>query len=117
MNTTEMVKTLAARLQITQKDARRHLHNMFAALSVSLQDGEKVVLQKFGALSAAPKKPLRTYDPGAKEFVPAPSRIEIFFRPYKRLKDAVKARRPIREAETVAVARAVTGAGEASKRV
>jgi nucleoid DNA-binding protein len=84
MNTTEITKTLAARLQITQMDARRHLRNLFAALAVSLQNGEKAVLQKFGALSVAPKKPLRTYDPGTKEFVPAPSRIEIFFRPYKR---------------------------------
>jgi nucleoid DNA-binding protein len=95
MNTTKMIKTLAARLQITQMDARRHLRNMFAALSVSLQNGEKVVLRNFGALSAAPKKPLRTYDSATKEFVPAPSRIEIFFRPYKRLKDSVKARKPV----------------------
>lgn len=93
MNTTEMIKTLAARLQITQKDARRHLHNMFAALSVSLQKGEKTVLRNFGALSAAPGKPIRTYDAATKEFVPAPSKIEIFFRPYKGLKDHVETRK------------------------
>ncbi len=93
MNTTEMIKTLAARLQVTQKEARRHLHDMFAALSVSLQKGEKVVLRNFGALSAAPSKPSRIYDTATKEFVSAPSKIEIFFRPYKRLKDYVKARK------------------------
>lgn len=94
MNTTEMIKTLAARLQITQKEARRHLHNMFAVLSVSLQKGEKNVLRNFGAFSAAPNQPVRTYDAATKEFVPASSPIEIFFRPYKRLKDYVKTRKP-----------------------
>jgi nucleoid DNA-binding protein len=94
MNTTEMIKTLAARLQITQKEARRHLHDMFAALSVSLQKGEKNVLRNFGALSAAPSKPIRIYDAATKDFVPVPTKIEIFFRPYKRLKDYVKARKP-----------------------
>ncbi|MGH7600920.1 MAG: HU family DNA-binding protein [bacterium] len=94
MNTTEMIKTLAARLQITQKEARRHLHNMFTTLSASLQKGEKTVLRNFGALSAAPSRPVRTYDAATKEFVSAPSKIEIFFRPYKRLKDHVEARKP-----------------------
>jgi nucleoid DNA-binding protein len=93
MNTTEMIKTLAARLQITQKETRRHLHDMFAALSVSLQKGEKVVLRNFGALSAAPSKPVRTYDAATKEFVAAPAKIEIFFRPYKRLKEYVETRK------------------------
>ena len=94
MNTTEMIKTLAARLQITQKETRRHLHEMLAVLSASLQKGEKTVLRNFGALSAAPSKPIRIYDAATKEFVSAPAQIEIFFRPYKRLKDYVKARKP-----------------------
>jgi nucleoid DNA-binding protein len=67
---------------------------MFAALSASLQNGEKIVLRNFGALNAAPSKSIRTYEAATKDFVPAPSKIEIFFRPYKRLKDYIKARRP-----------------------
>ena len=97
MNTTEMIKTLAARLQITQKQARRHLYDLFAAISVNLQKGEKVVLRNFGALSATPSKPVRTYDTATKEFVSAPSKIEIFFRPYQRLKEYVEARKSAQE--------------------
>ncbi len=93
MNTTEMIKTLATRLKITQKEAGRHFHEMFAVISASLQKGEKVVLRGFGAFGAAPGKPFRTYDPSTKEFVPQPSQMEIFFRPHKPLKDDVSERR------------------------
>jgi nucleoid DNA-binding protein len=95
MTTSEIVKTLAARLKITQREARRHLHNMFAAISHGLQKGETVVMPNFGSPNAAPGKPLRTYDAVTQEFVPQPSKIEFLFRPYKRLKERMKEKMPV----------------------
>jgi nucleoid DNA-binding protein len=94
MTTNEIIKTLAARLKITQQEARRHWRNMFAAIATGLQKGETVAMQNFGALNAAPDKPLRTYDAATQEFVPLPTKIEFFFRPYKRLKERLKEWRP-----------------------
>ncbi len=87
MNTTEMVKTLAARLQISQQAARRHVHHLFAAIAESLQKGEKVVLRGFGAFDAASRQSRRGFDSSTREFVPLPPRVEISFRPYQRLKE------------------------------
>lgn len=94
MTTKEIIQTLAARLKITQREARRHLHNLMAAVSTGLQKGETVVMPNFGAFNAAPGKTVRTYDATTKEFVPQPPKIEFFFRPYKRLKERMKERRP-----------------------
>jgi len=86
MTTNEIVKTLAARLQITQREARLHLRHLFAALTECLQKGEPVGLPDFGSLNAAPDKPRRTFDASTQEFVPQPAKIAFSFKPYKRLK-------------------------------
>jgi len=86
MTTNEIVKTLAARLKITQREARLHLRHIFAAISDRLQNGEAVGLSNFGALNAAAGKTLRTFDATTQEFIPQPAKIEFFFKPYKRLK-------------------------------
>jgi nucleoid DNA-binding protein len=90
MTTNELIKTIAARLKITQQEARLYLRNMLAAISEGLQKGETVVMASLGSLNAAPGKPVRTYDPTAREFVRQPSKIEFFFRPYKRFKERLK---------------------------
>jgi nucleoid DNA-binding protein len=94
MTTSEIIQTLAARLKITQREARLHLRSMFTAISNGLQRGETVVVHGFGSLNAAPGKPLRTFDAASQQFIPPPSKIEFFFRPYKRLKDRLKEWRP-----------------------
>lgn len=94
MTTHEIIQTLAARLQITQREARRHLHNLFAAITTNLGKGETTALGSLGNLHAAPGKPLRTYDPVQQEFVPPPAKIEFFFRPYKRFKERLREWRP-----------------------
>jgi DNA-binding protein HU-beta len=99
MTTTEMIKTLATRLQITQREARRHLYNLFATFANGLQNGESIMLRGFGTFGTRESKPRRSYLPfrrnlSAKKFILIPSKIYVFFRPGKRLKEAVKERRP-----------------------
>jgi nucleoid DNA-binding protein len=94
MTTTEMIKTLATRFKITQQEARRHLYNTFAAISESLQKGETVLLRGFGTFGTRESKPRRSYLPSKKKFVMIPSKMYVFFRSGKRLKEAVKERRP-----------------------
>ena len=94
MTTSEIIQTLAARLKVTQREARRHLHNMFAVITDGLQKGGPVVMRGFGSLNAAPSKSPRTFDTATQEFVSQPSKIELFFRPYKSLKERVKEWRP-----------------------
>jgi nucleoid DNA-binding protein len=86
MTTNEIIQTLAARLQITQREARLHLRHLLAAISDRLQKGETVGLPGLGGLNAAPAKPRRTFDAATQEFVPLPAKVEFFFKPYKRLK-------------------------------
>jgi len=93
MTTNEMVKTLAAHLKITQQEARRLLQHFFTTISAKLQNGETMVFRSFGALGIEESRPIRTFDPATREFVPQPSEFEFFFRPYKRLKEIIKAQR------------------------
>jgi len=86
MTTNEVIKTLAARLKITPREARLHLRHLLAAISERLQKGETVSLPDFGGLTAAPGKPRRTFDAATQEFIPLPAKVEFFFKPYKRLK-------------------------------
>lgn len=86
MTTDEIVKTLAVRLQITQREARLHLRHLFDFVAQRLQKGETVSLPKLGALHAAAGKTLRTFDETTQEFVPQPSPMAFFFKPYKQLK-------------------------------
>jgi len=90
MTTNEIVKTLAARLQITQREARLHLRHLFALIAQRLQKGETVSLPNLGALNAAIDKPRRTFDAATQEFIPQPAKIEFFFKPYKRLKSRLE---------------------------
>jgi nucleoid DNA-binding protein len=90
MTTNEIVKTLAARLQITQREARLHLHRVFAVISARLQKGETVSLPGFGALHAAQDKPRRTFDAATQEFISQPAKIEFFFKPAQLLKSRLE---------------------------
>jgi DNA-binding protein HU-beta len=94
MTTSEMIKTLATRLQITQREARRHLHNALSTISTRLQKGESVILRGFGTFGTRESKPRRTYLPSQKKFITTPSKMYAFFRPGKHLKEAAKERRP-----------------------
>jgi len=86
MTTDEIVKTLATRLQITQREARLHLRHLFDFVTQRLQKGETVSLPNLGALNAAAGKTRRTFDENTQAFIPQPSPLEFFFKPYKRLK-------------------------------
>jgi DNA-binding protein HU-beta len=94
MTTTEMVKMLAKRFKISQQEARRHLYNTFATISESLQKGEMVLLRGFGTFGTRESKPRRGYSPFTKRIVSIPSKMHVFFRPSKNLKETVKERRP-----------------------
>ncbi|MDZ7344478.1 MAG: HU family DNA-binding protein, partial [candidate division KSB1 bacterium] len=92
--TTEMIKTLATRFKMTQQEARRHFYNTFATISESLQKGEMVVLRGFGTFGTRESKPRRGYSPAMKKLIAIPSKMYVFFRPGKHLKETVKERRP-----------------------
>jgi nucleoid DNA-binding protein len=85
MTTSEIIKTLAKRLQMTQAEARRLFRAKFAALTASLQKGETARLRGFGAFSVTTRKPLRAYDAKSNSFVPLPAKREISFQPNKPL--------------------------------
>lgn len=93
MTTDEIVKTLAARLQISQREARRHLRHLFDLVAHRLQKGETVSFPNLGALHAAPGKARRTFDATTQEFVPQPRPLEFFFKSYQRLKTHLQKRR------------------------
>lgn len=95
MTTDEIVKTLAARLSITQREARLHLRHLFDFVAQRWQKGETVSLPNLGVLHAAAGKTRRTFDEATQEFVPQPRPLEFFFKPYKHLKTRWQARRAL----------------------
>ena len=66
--------------------ARRALDALFESLSGALQRGDRVVLRRFGALRAAPRKTGMARDPRTGEPVAIPPGRVVRFRPAPRLR-------------------------------
>jgi len=84
MNTGELIKQLSQKLDITQKEAQRLLHQELDAISQQLAKGNHVVIRGFGTLLLRDAKPLPDNSP----------RKNIIFRASQKFKDLVKPWRP-----------------------
>ena len=85
MNTTELIKQLAEKLAITQKEAHRLLHQELDAIASQLADGKNVTIRGFGSFSLRQSR-------SRKETTEAPNTVA--FKASQKFKDTIKAWRP-----------------------
>lgn len=89
MTTAELVKALAKRMQVSQKQARTLLDAYIAAITQQLAEKNTVILRNFGSFSVKQIAEKRSYVPAKKSLCLIPAHQKLHFKPAKRLKDDV----------------------------
>lgn len=94
MTTTEVIKLLSIRLQISQAEARRCLIQELDIITTHMSDQSQVTLRRFGTFGVKETAPRKTYLPSEKKYYLMPARKVPFFRASQWLKDYVKSWNP-----------------------
>lgn len=89
MNKSELVKALAEKAEITQKDAAKALDGLVDTIQKALADGEKVQIIGFGSFEVRDRKERKVISPATKKEITVPATKVPAFKPGKALKEAV----------------------------
>lgn len=87
MTTAELVRALAQRMGVSQKQARTLLDGYVAAITRQLAQKNTVILRNFGSFSVKEVAEKRTYVPAQKSLYLIPAHHKLHFKPAKSLKD------------------------------
>lgn len=86
MNTSELVKALAARLQLNQRDSRSLLDSYIAAISRQLAQKHSVTLRNFGSFTVKKVAEKRAYLPSFSSYCIIPAHHKLEFKASKRFR-------------------------------
>lgn len=90
MNKTELVAAVAAKADLTKKDADAAVAAVFAAITDALADGDKVAIAGFGSFEVKERAARTGLNPRTKEKIKIAAAKVPAFKAGKALKDAVK---------------------------
>lgn len=90
MNKTELVAAVAAKAEISKKDAEAAVAAVFSSITDALADGDKVALVGFGTFDVKERAARTGLNPRTKEKIVIPASKAPAFKAGKALKDAVK---------------------------
>ncbi|MEK7726932.1 MAG: HU family DNA-binding protein [candidate division KSB1 bacterium] len=93
MTTTELVKKLAERLQISQVEARNLLRRLQDTVVKDLESGKTVVLRGFGSCGTRKQEARLSFNPALRKRMKLPPKVVMFFRPAQHLKNNMAAGR------------------------
>lgn len=91
MNKSELVKSIAEKAEITQKDAAKALDATVEAVQKALASGDKVQIIGFGSFEVRDRKERKVISPATGEEIKVPATKVPAFKPGKSLKEAVAA--------------------------
>ncbi len=94
MTTAELVKALAKRLGVSQKQARTLLDGYVGAITSQLAQKNSVILRNFGSFSVKEIAEKRAYVPAKESLCLIPAHQKLHFKPAKSLKDEVSEAQP-----------------------
>ncbi len=98
VNKTELVKSLAEKAEITQKDAAKVLDAVVETIQEALAKGDKVQIIGFGSFEVRDRKERKVISPATGEEILVPATKVPAFKPGKSLKEAVVAKKPAAKA-------------------
>lgn len=90
MNKTELVAAVAAKADLTKKDADAAVSAVIAAITDALADGDKVAIAGFGSFEVKERAARTGLNPRTKEKIEIAAAKVPAFKAGKALKDAVK---------------------------
>jgi DNA-binding protein HU-beta len=89
VNKSELVKSLAEKAGITQKDAAKALEAITDTIQQALAKGEKVQIIGFGSFEVRDRKERKVISPATGQEITVPATKVPAFKPGKSLKEAV----------------------------
>ncbi|MDR1702088.1 MAG: HU family DNA-binding protein [Sporomusaceae bacterium] len=89
MNKTELVKAVAQKAEMTQKDAEKTINAIFAVIENALVKKDRVQIIGFGTFETRVREARKGRNPRTKEEINIPASKHPVFKPGKGLKDAV----------------------------
>ena len=98
MNKSELVKSLAEKAEITQKDAAKVLDALVDTIQQALANGEKVQIIGFGSFEVRNRKERKVISPANGQEIKVPATKVPAFKPGKSLKEAVVAKKGAKKA-------------------
>lgn len=90
MNKTELVAAVAAKAELSKKDAEAAVNAVFDSVKNALAEGDKVSLIGFGTFSVKTRAARTGLNPRTKETIEIPESKVPAFKAGSALKDAVK---------------------------
>lgn len=90
MNKTELIAAVAAKADLSKKDADAAVAAVFDAIKDALAEGDKVALVGFGTFSVKERAARTGLNPRTKETITIPASKVPAFKAGSALKDAVK---------------------------
>ena len=90
MNKTELVEPVAAKAELSKKDAEAAVNAVFDSVKDALAEGDKVSLIGFGTFSVKTRAARTGLNPRTKETIEIPESKVPAFKAGSALKDAVK---------------------------
>jgi len=94
VNKSELVKSIAEKAEITQKDAAKALDATVEAIQKALAGGDKVQIIGFGSFEVRDRKERKVISPATGEEIKVPATKVPAFKPGKSLKEAVAVKIP-----------------------
>jgi len=92
MTTTEIIKALADRLDLTQKESRQILQKTLSNFREVLMEGKSFTIRDFGTFGTRKRPERRSYNPFIKKYLKLPPRVVAYFKPGSKLKNRAKER-------------------------
>ncbi|MEG1923595.1 MAG: HU family DNA-binding protein [Clostridia bacterium] len=90
MNKQDLIKAVANKTDISQKDASIAINAVFDVIAAAMADGDKVTLTGFGTFEAKMRAARTGLNPATKEKMDIPASRIPTFKAGKGLKDSVK---------------------------
>jgi len=89
VNKTEMLKAVAQKAEITQKDAEKAMAAVFAVIEQALVDEDRIQIIGFGTFETRTREARKGRNPRTKEEIDIPASKHPVFKPGKSLKEVV----------------------------
>ncbi len=97
MNKSELVKAIAEKAKITQKESAEVLDAVVKTIQEALADGEKVQIIGFGSFEVRDRKERKVKSPATGQEIVVPATRVPAFKPGKSLKEAVVAKKAVKK--------------------
>ena len=101
MNRSTLEEVLFEELGFSREMSRVFVTQFFQTISDVLATGEEVKLTTLGRFEICGRAYKMFFDPEAKEWFDAPTRLDVYFHPSKKLTDFIDYNLPIREASSL----------------